>query len=57
MRKTCKDLNCQDGCRKKSEQHDAYFCSLHDKWLEKSCKDHGCEYCRYRPARPSECTA
>ncbi len=35
-------------------KHDAYFDSKDDKWLEGSCGDKTCDYCKDRPDKPSE---
>lgn len=34
------------------EKYDAKFCSKENKWLEISCDDRDCEYCKSRPERP-----
>jgi hypothetical protein len=33
-------------------RYDAYFCAVCNRWLEHSCDDPACEYCRSRPTRP-----
>jgi hypothetical protein len=38
------------------EKHDAEFCARCDEWRIKVCGDGGCDYCRDRPARPSDVT-
>lgn len=35
-----------------SEQHDAYYCSNCNCWLEDKCFDDCCEYCNGRPEFP-----
>jgi hypothetical protein len=34
------------------DRFDAYFCPLCDTWLEASCSDPSCDYCRSRPSTP-----
>src|SRR5512137_2821903 len=34
-----------------SDKHDAYFCSVCNRWLESACADPSCPYCG-RPKRP-----
>jgi hypothetical protein len=45
----------------RSDRHDAYYCPQCDAWLESRCEDENsggdyvppCEFCRYRPEKPS----
>lgn len=36
-----------------NESYDAYFCPLCARWLEATCDDADCDYCRDRPSSPS----
>ena len=36
------------------EEHDAYYDSEKDIWLEKGCTSKVCSYCKDRPDKPSE---
>lgn len=36
------------------KEHDAYFCSTCDEWLEDACRDPSCEFCPGRPDKPSQ---
>lgn len=33
---------------------DAFYCKECDKWLESTCPDTDCEYCKERPEKPSD---
>jgi hypothetical protein len=52
------DINpnyCKCGYKRKySEEYDAYYCELCNKWLEDKCDDAGCEFCKDRPKKPNE---
>lgn len=39
-----------------SQKHDAYYCKICNKWLEKRCSSEpqSCELCNGRPRRPLE---
>ena len=41
--------------KKYNEQWDSHYDDEKDIWLEKPCKDKGCEFCNNRPNKPSEC--
>lgn len=40
--------------RQYSNKYDAYYCELCNKWLERTCSDSECEYCKDRPEKPSQ---
>lgn len=35
-----------------SDDYDAYFCAACNEWLESTCSDVTCEYCKSRPSNP-----
>lgn len=37
-----------------NSRHDAYYCELCNKWLERKCDDQNCEFCNDRPEKPSQ---
>lgn len=39
---------------KYSNQYDAYYCELCNKWLEEQCSDSDCSFCSKRPDLPSQ---
>ena len=43
----CKEI------KKYSAEHDAYYCSYCNVWLEHKCKDKKCQFCKDRPWKPS----
>jgi hypothetical protein len=34
------------------EDYDAFFCASCNVWLESTCSDVNCEYCKIRPDKP-----
>ena len=48
--------NCSE-CNNKisyDEKHDSAYCEACDKWLEGTCGDENCLYCKDRPDKPSK---
>lgn len=48
-------MDCGHNCEENklySEEYDAYYCKLCNKWLEDKCDDPTCEYCPGRPEQP-----
>jgi ribosomal protein S27AE len=35
-----------------ADDYDAYFCGACNEWLDSTCSDVTCEYCRSRPSKP-----
>lgn len=48
-KKTC----CSYPFRIYHEGYDSYYCPFCDSWLERSCQDENCSFCRNRPNQPS----
>lgn len=44
--------NCND-TKEYSEQFDTYYCKECNKWLESTCEDPTCEFCKKRPQQPN----
>lgn len=38
----------------RSERYDAYYCGPCDEWAEEKCGNETCEFCAWRPERPSQ---
>ena len=41
--------------KKFNEKYDAYYDDKKDIWLEETCDNPKCDYCKNRPNKPSEC--
>ena len=44
-------------CRKiksYSNMYDSYYCESCNEWLENSCTDSNCKFCKQRPEKPNE---
>ena len=39
-----------------NDEYDVYYCKVCDIWLEDKCSDPNCEFCVYRPEKPSSFT-
>lgn len=37
-----------------SEKYDCYYCESCNNWLEDTCDDPNCEFCKDRPLTPKE---
>jgi len=46
---TCPDCGEQVSL---DEKHDTYFCRTCNKWLEETCSDSSCQFCKDRPSTP-----
>lgn len=42
-----------DSMKKYSDEYDAYYCELCNKWTEDKCDDPTCEFCTKRPSFPN----
>ena len=34
--------------------YDSYYCESCNEWLENSCTDSNCKFCKQRPEKPNE---
>ena len=47
-------LNCSNDKISYDEKHDSAYCEACDVWLEDTCGDENCFYCKDRPDKPSK---
>lgn len=53
-----KEMRLPCGCctavnkKKYSDEYDSFYCEEHNEWLEDTCTDTDCDYCKDRPEKP-----